>query len=159
MCIIKHTYAIHTQHTRTILYVSHGLSLSIHDWMLLLGPQGICLRNSIVAWEKSTPGIKFHAAPSVHPLLFCLPHSPPGYREEPYLTEAGRDAFDRFCRLCHGELQALSGGLLQAPKPVLVEESELVKDSLNVLLGVVSATFSLCQVRRAHGYQGQPCIK
>ncbi|XP_031208294.1 gamma-tubulin complex component 6 isoform X1 [Mastomys coucha] len=70
---------------------------------------------------------------------------PPGHREEPYLTEAGRDAFDRFCRLRHGELQALSGGLLQAPKPVLVEESELVKDSLNVLLGVVSATFSLCQ--------------
>nr|XP_021494665.1 gamma-tubulin complex component 6 isoform X2 [Meriones unguiculatus] len=74
---------------------------------------------------------------------------PPGHREEPYLTEAGRDAFDRFCRLCHGELQALSGGLLQAPKPVLVEESELVKDSLNVLLGVVSATFSLCQATQA----------
>ena len=89
--------------------------------------------------------------PSVHPFLFCLPHRPPGHREEPYLTEAGRDAFDRFCRLRHGELQALSGGLLQAPKPVLVEESELVKDSLNVLLGVVSATFSLCQVRRAQG--------
>ncbi|XP_051045553.1 gamma-tubulin complex component 6 isoform X2 [Phodopus roborovskii] len=75
----------------------------------------------------------------------CLP----GHREEPYLTEAGRDAFDRFCRLCHGELQALSGGLLQCPKPVLVEESELVKDSLNVLLGVVSATFSLCQATQA----------
>jgi hypothetical protein len=89
--------------------------------------------------------------PSGHPCLFCLPHSPPGHREEPYLTEAGRDAFDRFCRLRHGELQALSGGLLQAPKPVLVEESELVKDSLNVLLGVVSATFSLCRVRRAQG--------
>lgn len=79
-------------------------------------------------------------------------NSPPGHREEPYLTEAGRDAFDRFCRLCHGELQALSGGLLQTPRPVLVEESELVKDSLNVLLGVVSATFSLCQVRRVRGY-------
>ncbi|KAL1767186.1 gamma-tubulin complex component 6 [Sigmodon hispidus] len=74
---------------------------------------------------------------------------PPGYREEPYLTEAGRDAFDRFCRLCHGELQTLSGGLLKAPKPVLVGESELVKDSLNVLLGVVSATFSLCQPTQA----------
>ncbi|NP_001102218.2 gamma-tubulin complex component 6 [Rattus norvegicus] len=74
---------------------------------------------------------------------------PPGHREEPYLTEAGRDAFDRFCRLCHGELQALSGGLLQTPRPVLVEESELVKDSLNVLLGVVSATFSLCQPTQA----------
>ncbi|KAF3815147.1 hypothetical protein GH733_017423 [Mirounga leonina] len=71
--------------------------------------------------------------------------SPPGHREEPYLTEAGRDAFDRFCRLRHGELQVLGGGLLQAPQPVLVKECELVKDALNVLIGVVSATFSLCQ--------------
>nr|XP_054362649.1 gamma-tubulin complex component 6 isoform X2 [Mirounga angustirostris] len=70
---------------------------------------------------------------------------PPGHREEPYLTEAGRDAFDRFCRLRHGELQVLGGGLLQAPQPVLVKECELVKDALNVLIGVVSATFSLCQ--------------
>ncbi|XP_077908430.1 gamma-tubulin complex component 6 isoform X7 [Ictidomys tridecemlineatus] len=74
---------------------------------------------------------------------------PPGHREEPYLTEAGRDAFDRFCRLRQGELQALSGGLLQAPRPLLVKEQELVKDSLNVLLGVVSATFSLCQLSQA----------
>ncbi|XP_051016141.1 gamma-tubulin complex component 6 isoform X2 [Acomys russatus] len=74
---------------------------------------------------------------------------PPGHREEPYLTEAGRAAFDQFCRLHQGELQALSGGLLQAAKPVLVEESELVKDSLNVLLGIVSATFSLCQPTQA----------
>uniref|UniRef100_A0A8D2B3D1 Gamma-tubulin complex component 6 n=1 Tax=Sciurus vulgaris TaxID=55149 RepID=A0A8D2B3D1_SCIVU len=74
---------------------------------------------------------------------------PPGHREEPYLTEAGRDAFDRFCRLRQGELQALSGGLLQAPRPMLVKEHELVKDSLNVLLGVVSATFSLCQLSQA----------
>ncbi|XP_069347735.1 gamma-tubulin complex component 6 [Eulemur rufifrons] len=74
---------------------------------------------------------------------------PPGHREEPYLTEAGRDAFDRFCRLRHGELQLLSGGLLQAPQPVLVKECELVKDALNVLIGVVSATFSLCQPAQA----------
>nr|XP_027808941.2 gamma-tubulin complex component 6 isoform X6 [Marmota flaviventris] len=74
---------------------------------------------------------------------------PPGHKEEPYLTEAGRDAFDRFCRLRQGELQALSGGLLQAPRPMLVKEQELVKDSLNVLLGVVSATFSLCQLSQA----------
>ncbi|XP_042103867.1 gamma-tubulin complex component 6 isoform X4 [Ovis aries] len=70
---------------------------------------------------------------------------PPGHREEPYLTEAGRDAFDRFCRLRQGELQVLGGSLLQAPQPVLVKECELVKDALNVLIGVVSATFSLCQ--------------
>uniref|UniRef100_A0A8C5V9C0 Gamma-tubulin complex component 6 n=1 Tax=Microcebus murinus TaxID=30608 RepID=A0A8C5V9C0_MICMU len=74
---------------------------------------------------------------------------PPGHREEPYLTEAGRDAFDRFCRLRQGELQLLSGGLLQAPQPVLVKECELVKDALNVLIGVVSATFSLCQPAQA----------
>ncbi|XP_045869048.1 gamma-tubulin complex component 6 [Meles meles] len=70
---------------------------------------------------------------------------PPGHREEPYLTEAGRDTFDRFCRLRLGELQVLGGGLLQAPQLVLVKECELVKDVLNVLIGVVSATFSLCQ--------------
>ncbi|XP_044918494.1 gamma-tubulin complex component 6 isoform X1 [Felis catus] len=70
---------------------------------------------------------------------------PPGHKEEPYLTEAGRDTFDRFCRLRQGELQVLGGGLLQAPQPVLVKECELVKDALNVLIGVVSTTFSLCQ--------------
>ncbi|XP_004438106.1 PREDICTED: gamma-tubulin complex component 6 [Ceratotherium simum simum] len=74
---------------------------------------------------------------------------PPGHREEPYLTEAGRDAFDRFCRLRQGELQVLGGGLLQAPQPVLVKECELVKDALNVLIGVVSATFSFCQPAQA----------
>lgn len=77
-----------------------------------------------------------------------LPHSPPGHRDEPYLTEAGRDAFDKFWGLRQGELQVLGGGLLQAPQPVLVKEHELVKDALNVLIGVVSATFSLCQVRK-----------
>jgi hypothetical protein len=105
------------------------------------------------------PGAKVHVASSAHHWLFCLPCSPPGHREEPYLTEAGRDAFDRFCRLRQGELQTLSGGFLQAPKPVLVKESELVKDSLNVLIGVVSATFSLCQVRSTHWpSQDQPHI-
>ena len=77
------------------------------------------------------------ASPAQCPLL-CLPHSPPGHKEEPYLTEAGRDTFDRFCRLRQGELQVLGGGLLQAPQPVLVKECELVKDALNVLIGVVS---------------------
>lgn len=82
------------------------------------------------------------------------PHSPPGHREEPYVTEAGREAFDRLCRLHRGELQVLGGGLPQAARPVLVTEQELVKDALNVLIGVVSATFPLCQVRalaRGHG--------
>lgn len=83
----------------------------------------------------------------VHSLPPSVPHSPPGHREEPYLTEAGRAAFDRSCRLCQAGLQVLGGGLLQAPQPVLVKECELVKDALNILIGVVSATFSLCQVR------------
>ncbi|XP_037703652.1 gamma-tubulin complex component 6 isoform X2 [Choloepus didactylus] len=74
---------------------------------------------------------------------------PPGHREEPYLTEAGRDTFDRFCRLHEGDLQGLGGGLLPAPQLVLVEEGELVKDALNVLIGVVSATFPLCQLAQA----------
>ncbi|XP_036762593.2 gamma-tubulin complex component 6 isoform X3 [Manis pentadactyla] len=74
---------------------------------------------------------------------------PPGHRDEPYLTEAGRDAFDKFWRLRQGELQVLGGELLQAPQPVLVKEHELVKDALNVLIGVVSATFSLCQPAQA----------
>ncbi|XP_045042753.2 gamma-tubulin complex component 6 isoform X2 [Desmodus rotundus] len=74
---------------------------------------------------------------------------PPGHREEPYLTEAGRDAFDRLCRLCCGELQVLGGGVPPATQPVLVKECELVKDALNVLIGVVSATFPLCQLTHA----------
>lgn len=74
---------------------------------------------------------------------------PPGHREEPYLTEAGRDAFDKFCRLRQGDLQVLSGGLLQAPVPLQVEECELVKDVLNILIGVVSTSFSLCQLTQA----------
>lgn len=41
----------------------------------------------------------------------------------------------------------LGGGLAQAAQPVLVQECELVKDVLNVLIGVMSATFPLCQVR------------
>ncbi|XP_036167152.1 gamma-tubulin complex component 6 isoform X6 [Myotis myotis] len=73
---------------------------------------------------------------------------PPGHREEPYLTEAGRDAFDSFCRLCRGELQVL-GRLPQAAPPALVQECELVKDVLNVLIGVTSATFPLCQPTQA----------
>ncbi|KAM6321068.1 gamma-tubulin complex component 6 [Aegotheles albertisi] len=71
---------------------------------------------------------------------------PPGKKEEPYLTEAGREAFDRFYKLREGELQLFSNTVLQLPSPVLVKEPELVKDVLNVLIGVVSTTFSLNQV-------------
>lgn len=41
----------------------------------------------------------------------------------------------------------LGGALPQSARPVLVKEHELVKDALNVLIGVVSSTFPLCQVR------------
>lgn len=102
-----------------------------------------------VVWGRSSLCLVFLQPGCSVCSLPLSPHSPPGHREEPYLTEAGRDAFDRFCRLRQGELQVLGGALLQAPQPVLVKESELVKDTLNVLLGVVSATFSLCQVRKA----------
>ncbi|XP_036614826.1 gamma-tubulin complex component 6 isoform X2 [Trichosurus vulpecula] len=70
---------------------------------------------------------------------------PPGNKEEPYLTEAGREAFDMFYRLREGELQLLHSGLFQLPPLFLMKERELVKDVLNVLIGVVSATFSLSQ--------------
>ncbi|KAJ6666431.1 hypothetical protein lerEdw1_000705 [Lerista edwardsae] len=70
---------------------------------------------------------------------------PPGKKEEPYLSEAGREAFDKFCRLREGELQLFSTKL-QLPRRVLVKEPELVKDVLNVLIGVVSTSFSFNQV-------------
>uniref|UniRef100_A0A8B9PN02 Gamma-tubulin complex component 6 n=1 Tax=Apteryx owenii TaxID=8824 RepID=A0A8B9PN02_APTOW len=70
---------------------------------------------------------------------------PPGKKEEPYLTEAGREAFDKFYKLREGELQLFSNTVLQLPQLVLMKEPELVKDVLNVLIGVVSATFSLNQ--------------
>ncbi|KFP32888.1 Gamma-tubulin complex component 6 [Colius striatus] len=70
---------------------------------------------------------------------------PPGKKEEPYLTEAGREAFDKFYKLREGELQLFSNTILQLPQLVLVKEPELVKDVLNVLIGVVSTTFSLNQ--------------
>ncbi|XP_010075420.1 PREDICTED: gamma-tubulin complex component 6 [Pterocles gutturalis] len=70
---------------------------------------------------------------------------PPGKKEEPYLTEAGREAFDKFYKLREGELQLFSNTVLQLPQLVIMKEPELVKDVLNVLIGVVSTTFSLNQ--------------
>ncbi|XP_072856687.2 gamma-tubulin complex component 6 isoform X2 [Pogona vitticeps] len=71
---------------------------------------------------------------------------PPGKKEEPYLSEAGREAFDKFYRLREGELQLFSSNKLQLPQRLLVKEPEIVKDVLNVLIGVVSTTFSFNQV-------------
>ncbi|KAL8221149.1 UNVERIFIED_CONTAM: Gamma-tubulin complex component 6 [Gekko kuhli] len=69
----------------------------------------------------------------------------PGKKEEPYLSEAGREAFDKFCQLREGEVQLFSSTKLQLPQRVLIKELELVKDVLNVLIGVVSASFSFNQ--------------
>ncbi|XP_072327532.1 gamma-tubulin complex component 6 isoform X2 [Scyliorhinus torazame] len=74
---------------------------------------------------------------------------PPGKKEEPYLTEAGREAFDNFYRLRESELQLIGGTLLQPTQAILQKESELVKDVLNVLIGVASMTFSLNQSLQA----------
>ncbi|XP_048410223.1 gamma-tubulin complex component 6 isoform X2 [Stegostoma tigrinum] len=74
---------------------------------------------------------------------------PPGKKEEPYLTEAGREAFDRFYQLRESELQLIGGTLLQSTPAILQKESELVKDVLNVLIGVASMTFSLNQSLQA----------
>ncbi|XP_075713310.1 gamma-tubulin complex component 6 [Rhinoderma darwinii] len=70
---------------------------------------------------------------------------PPGKREDPYLTEAGREAFDKMYKIYEGNLQILSNTILQSPAHAMLKESELVKDVLNVLIGVVSATFSFNQ--------------
>ncbi|KAE8616047.1 hypothetical protein XENTR_v10008704 [Xenopus tropicalis] len=69
---------------------------------------------------------------------------PPGKREEPYLTEAGREAFDKLYKLHEGALQILSATILE-PQLVLLTETDLVKDVLNVLIGVASTTFSYNQ--------------
>ncbi|KAM4038441.1 LOW QUALITY PROTEIN: gamma-tubulin complex component 6 [Anomaloglossus baeobatrachus] len=70
---------------------------------------------------------------------------PPGKREDPYLTEAGREAFDKMYKIYEGNLQMLSNTILQSPVHVMLKEPELVKDVLNVLIGVVSSTFSFNQ--------------
>ncbi|KAK1169289.1 gamma-tubulin complex component 6 [Acipenser oxyrinchus oxyrinchus] len=71
---------------------------------------------------------------------------PPGKKEEPYLTEAGREAFDRLYQVREGEVRLLSTILPQTP-PLQGphSEAELVKKTLHVLIGVASDTFSLDQ--------------
>lgn len=72
--------------------------------------------------------------------------SPPGKREDPYLTEAGREAFDKMYKIYEGGLQMLSNTAVQSAPHVMLKEPELVNDVLNVLIGVVSSTFSFNQV-------------
>ncbi|XP_053319663.1 gamma-tubulin complex component 6 [Spea bombifrons] len=74
---------------------------------------------------------------------------PPGKREDPYFTEAGREAFDKLYKLHEGALQILSNTGLQPPHLVMLRESELVNDVLNALIGVVSTTFSFNQSLQA----------
>ncbi|XP_077066255.1 gamma-tubulin complex component 6 isoform X2 [Siphateles boraxobius] len=70
---------------------------------------------------------------------------PPGQKDSPYLTEAGREAFDQLYRLWEGEMRNVLS--TQTPSPLLPlpldSQSQLVKDVLNVLIGVSSATFPL----------------
>ncbi|KAA0724653.1 Gamma-tubulin complex component 6 [Triplophysa tibetana] len=70
---------------------------------------------------------------------------PPGQTDSPYLTEAGREAFDQLYRLWEGEMRNVLS--TQTPSPLLPLpldcQSQLVKDVLNVLIGVASATFPL----------------
>ncbi|KAI7812260.1 putative gamma-tubulin complex component 6-like [Triplophysa rosa] len=70
---------------------------------------------------------------------------PPGQTDAPYLTEAGREAFDQLYRLWEGEMRNVLS--TQTPSPLLPLpldcQSQLVKDVLNVLIGVASATFPL----------------
>lgn len=83
--------------------------------------------------------------------LIFLSYSPPGKKEKPYLTEAGREAFDKLHQLRVGQLQLISGTLLQPTPVILLKESELVKYVLNVLIGVASMTFLLNEVEICGG--------
>uniref|UniRef100_A0A8C2GAH2 Gamma-tubulin complex component 6 n=1 Tax=Cyprinus carpio TaxID=7962 RepID=A0A8C2GAH2_CYPCA len=73
---------------------------------------------------------------------------PPGQKDPPYLTEAGREAFDQLYRLWEGEMRNILS--TQTPSPLLPLpldcQSQLVKDVLNVLIGVSSVTFPLNEV-------------
>lgn len=92
-----------------------------------------------------------------HPLSLSLSESfsPPGQKEPPYLTEAGREAFDQLYRLWEGEMRNILS--TQTPSPLLPLpldcQSQLVKDVLNVLIGVSSATFPLNEVEQLNMHQ------
>ncbi|XP_069048743.1 gamma-tubulin complex component 6 [Lepisosteus oculatus] len=79
---------------------------------------------------------------------------PPGRKELPYLSEAGREAFDQLYQLREGGLQLLSTAAALPPSPLpLHTQTQLVTDVLNVLIGVASTTFPLDQVT----VQFSPC--
>nr|XP_023699251.1 gamma-tubulin complex component 6-like isoform X1 [Paramormyrops kingsleyae] len=69
---------------------------------------------------------------------------PPGRKEVPYLTEAGREAFDHLYRLWEDQVRALSSIITMAVLPLpLLSQTQLVADLLNMLIGVASGTFPL----------------
>lgn len=90
-----------------------------------------------------------------HPLSLSVSFSPPGQKEPPYLTEAGREAFDQLYRLWEGEMRNILS--TQTPSPLLPLpldcQSQLVKDVLNVLIGVSSGTFPLNEVEQLNMHQ------
>ncbi|XP_051979419.1 gamma-tubulin complex component 6 isoform X1 [Xyrauchen texanus] len=85
---------------------------------------------------------------------------PPGQKEPPYLTEAGREAFDQLYRLWEGEMRNILS--TQTPSPLLPlpldSQSQLVKDVLNVLIGVASATFPLNEVSVQFDVRPDICV-
>ncbi|XP_018610363.2 gamma-tubulin complex component 6 isoform X2 [Scleropages formosus] len=71
---------------------------------------------------------------------------PPGKKEDPYLTEAGREAFDHLYRLREGEMRVVCSDNSALPPTPQHSQKQLVADFLNVLIGVTSDTFLLNQV-------------
>ncbi|KAI1882307.1 hypothetical protein AGOR_G00249330 [Albula goreensis] len=71
---------------------------------------------------------------------------PPGSKEDPFLSEAGREAFDQLYRLWEGGIRVASTAPVSPPPPMpLDNQTQLVGDLLNVLIGVASTTFPLNQ--------------
>uniref|UniRef100_A0A8C9WPU1 Gamma-tubulin complex component 6 n=1 Tax=Scleropages formosus TaxID=113540 RepID=A0A8C9WPU1_SCLFO len=70
---------------------------------------------------------------------------PPGKKEDPYLTEAGREAFDHLYRLREGEMRVVCSDNSALPPTPQHSQKQLVADFLNVLIGVTSDTFLLNQ--------------
>uniref|UniRef100_A0A8B9KXM1 Gamma-tubulin complex component 6 n=1 Tax=Astyanax mexicanus TaxID=7994 RepID=A0A8B9KXM1_ASTMX len=85
---------------------------------------------------------------------------PPGQKEPPYLTEAGREAFDQLYRLWEGEIRNMLSS--ETPSPLLPLpldcQTQLVKDLLNVLIGVASATFPLNEVTYFFDVRPDVCV-
>uniref|UniRef100_A0A8C4QNZ8 Gamma-tubulin complex component 6 n=1 Tax=Eptatretus burgeri TaxID=7764 RepID=A0A8C4QNZ8_EPTBU len=85
----------------------------------------------------------------------ALHHKPSNYRtwesigrmpvpnENPFVTEAGHDVFDHLCCLREKEAMQLEGAMQS--KWEFVQQSRLVEDSLNVLMGISSRTFPISQ--------------